>query len=373
MNKEALNKLVYFLKTAEIPIIKKNPKTFLGIAKQPHYENVLSNILAFYFDVNDEHGFENLFINSLQEIIKQKTNKTINLNTSFDIITEYTTDNGGRIDLLLQSKEQAIIIENKVYHHLKDNDLDDYFNTIKLRDDNKVIIVLSLKPEPLLHSREFNNIKHFVNITHFEFLSSVIKNLPNYATDKNKYFYFLEDLYQNIKNLSNKNMKPEELQFYFNNQDKINKAKELYFGTRNYIKTAVENAGYSIKGFNKYNPKNIEEKACYYVCPSNKDLMIMVKFDTLLNSEKKLSLIVKLQNELTQNKENYNSIKFSENEATLLVKAFYNDTKNWAHFAIKEFMIEEIDLPNLSDFIQKELSLDKPIRQIYKKVKNIII
>ena len=373
MNNEALKKLEQFLKTTEIPIIKKNPKTFLGIAKQPQYENVLSNILAFYFDVNEEHGFENLFIDSLQEIIKQKTNKTINLNPGFDTITEYPTNKGGRIDILLKNDKQAIIIENKVYHHLKDNNLDDYFNTIKLRDDKKVIVVLSLKPEPLLHSREFNNIKHFVNITHFEFLSSIITNLPNYTTEKNKYFYFLEDLYQNIKNLSNKNMKPQEIHFYFNNQESINKAKELYFETRKYIKTEVENAGYSIKGFNKYNPKNIEEKACYYVCPSDKNLMIMVKFDTLLNSEKKLSLIVKLQDELTKNREQYKSIVFNEEEKRLLSDHFYEDIKRWVHFAIKEFKIEKIDIPNLSNFIQKELDLDKPIRQIYEKVKNKIV
>ncbi len=53
-----LDELQKFLneKGNSIPIIKKNSKTFLGIAKQPHYENVLSNILAFYFDITEEHG-----------------------------------------------------------------------------------------------------------------------------------------------------------------------------------------------------------------------------------------------------------------------------------------------------------------------------
>ncbi len=39
-----------FLDQASIPSVKQQPKTFLEIARQPHYENVISNIYAFYFD-----------------------------------------------------------------------------------------------------------------------------------------------------------------------------------------------------------------------------------------------------------------------------------------------------------------------------------
>ena len=372
MKQEELNKLEQFLQTTDIPIIKKNPKTFLSIAKQPHYENVLSNILAFYFNVNEEHGLKDLFIDTFQKLITKKlTSKIINLNRNFNVETEYHTDDG-RIDILLRNNEQAIIIENKVYHHLKNNDLDDYFNTTNKSDDKKVVVVLSLKPEPDLYNREFNNIKHFVNITHFEFLENVMKNLTNYLVNKNKYYYFLEDLYQNIKNLSNKNMEKEELQFYFDNQNQINSAKELFFGTRTYLQTEVENAGLSIENLNKYNPKHIKKRGCYYVYPNNKNLMFTIIFGQLLSSEKRLLLIVELQNELTKNKDQYKSIEFNEEERKLLTDNFYTDNKNWAHFAIKEFKLEEIDMSNLSEFIQTELELNKPIRQVYEKIKNII-
>ena len=50
-----LSTLQEFLYQEKIPKIKKRPKTFLGIAKQPHYENVLSNIYAFFFDIKEEH------------------------------------------------------------------------------------------------------------------------------------------------------------------------------------------------------------------------------------------------------------------------------------------------------------------------------
>ena len=58
------NNLQEFLNKNTIPIIQSSPKTFLEIARQPHYENVITNIYAFYFDINEEHGFGNLFVKS---------------------------------------------------------------------------------------------------------------------------------------------------------------------------------------------------------------------------------------------------------------------------------------------------------------------
>ena len=52
-----LEQLQTFLNQNEIPRIKRKPKTFLGIAKQPHYENVLSNVYAFYFNIEENHLF----------------------------------------------------------------------------------------------------------------------------------------------------------------------------------------------------------------------------------------------------------------------------------------------------------------------------
>ena len=44
-----------FINKIEIPNLKPRVKTFLGISKQPHYENVWSNIYAFFF--NEEIAF----------------------------------------------------------------------------------------------------------------------------------------------------------------------------------------------------------------------------------------------------------------------------------------------------------------------------
>ena len=119
-----LTLLQKFLDNNSIPKIKEKQKTFLGIAKQPHYENVLSNIYAFFFDVNEEHGMNDLFLRSFQELIYMTElgeKKNIELHNNFTIETERGTKGGGRIDLLLSSDHHAIIIENKVTISLKLN------------------------------------------------------------------------------------------------------------------------------------------------------------------------------------------------------------------------------------------------------------
>ena len=60
MDKKAIND---FLQSVTIPKAKRKPKTFLGIAKQPHYEVVLSNLYAFYFRPHEVHKLEQ-FVNT---------------------------------------------------------------------------------------------------------------------------------------------------------------------------------------------------------------------------------------------------------------------------------------------------------------------
>ena len=44
-------------------------QSIFNIAGYPHYENVASNILAFYFNPDNEHGLGNLLLHSLLSLI----------------------------------------------------------------------------------------------------------------------------------------------------------------------------------------------------------------------------------------------------------------------------------------------------------------
>ena len=163
-----------------IPETKAIRKNFIAIAGYPKWENVNSNLLAFYLDEKEEHMIGRLFFDSLIDIYFEKINSEnseieekflVNreiLDSEFQVEREVYTPKGNRVDLILKevydfnkvdSKEEnrvevgkfnwAIIIENKIDASIEDNDLIDYWNTIN--SENKIGIVLSIKPISTSH------------------------------------------------------------------------------------------------------------------------------------------------------------------------------------------------------------------------------
>lgn len=362
-----------FLNQNIIPKIKKRPKTFLGIAKQPHYENVMSNIYAFYFNISEVHGMHDLFINSLLELINETkfgAQKKVNEITDFNVNTEVSTKKNGRIDILLYSNDHAIIIENKVYHTLN-NDLEDYWSSTKVTDnleENKIGIVLTLNKLNVTHP-------HFINITHLEFQKRIIQNLGNYLMEaKDKYVVFLKDFYQNTLNMSKSEMDSKELKFYFDNQAKILEVKNFHFAVREHIYNQVEQACELVnEELNLLTSKGEGNKRLrFYLSPKNKNLMITVFFEQLLTVEKRLVLIVEMKNDLLKNKERYKTISFSEREESLIKPDFYeNKNTSWCHFAVNHYVLDENQVVNLSQFIVEKLEGDG-LLSIYRKLNEVV-
>ena len=217
MNTE-INTMKYFesiLKEfEEIPDEIKSASIF-NIAGYPHYENVASNILAFFFNPNNEHNLGSLLLDSLLEVINKEL-----LDTSTIIVNrEVSTDSGGRLDILVESEKQIIGIENKIFHWLA-NDLEDYSKTInnlgKADDKDIVKIILSIREE---------NPKHdFQCITYNDFLLKIKENLGKYASAASqKWLLYLLDFMQTINELQGGNMDFDEKdKFFIENTDRVN-------------------------------------------------------------------------------------------------------------------------------------------------------
>jgi predicted DNA-binding protein len=228
--------LAEFLKL-NIPQAKKRRKNFLEIANYPHYENVISNFYAFYFNQNEEHGFKDMFLQSFLSIIKSKTEKDLEF-TVYQVSTELPTNKGNRIDLLIEEADEtkAIIIENKIYHILN-NDLEDYWRSIKADEKNKVGVVLSLNPLQVKNN-------NFVNITHSELLSQIKKTVGQYLNDADdRHLLFLKDFTENLESFTyRKEEMMEPLKFYFENREKISQLSKMEENARLHITTNIKQA-----------------------------------------------------------------------------------------------------------------------------------
>ena len=359
-----LSELQTFLNQNEIPKIKSKPKTFLGIAKQPHYENVLSNIYAFYFDVNEEHKLKDLFISSLLEVINE-SNHQIETFVNFEVLTEFSVSDQKRIDILLQNTDQAIIIENMVYHHLN-NDLNVYYNDVAA--SVKIGVVLSIDTISSI------NHPHFINITHLQLLYKVMSNLGNYLLEaRDKYVVFLKDLYQNTINLSQPLMNENDFNFYFENQQKINNLVTYRVEARKHLEHEVKRAFNTLEeqdlNIRLYESKGeLGNKLSYFESTIDKNLMFTIVYNGLLKEERTLKLIIELKGKALKNKEIYRGITLSGKDN----ESFYKSkNKVYAHFAVKSYQLEQKDIRSLSQVIINKLNEDGFI-STFTKLENIL-
>ena len=372
--KEELSTLQQFLDQHAIPQIKGNPTTFLGIARQPHYENVLSNIYAFFFNPNAEHGFQDLFIMSLLDCINSSSpgqSKDFSDFSDFTIETEFSTNKGGRIDLLLKNDTSAIIIENKIYHTLNNN-LKDYWSTIinRIEDETRVIgIVLSLK--------EFSdtNHRHFINITHIQLLSKIMDNIGLYLLEaSDKYLVFLKDLHQNIINLSHKIMNEADFNFFFHNQEKINQLVSYKNQITSHLKKEIETAGNSIEECEvktqrggSYN----ENRLRFYTSKKNPDLMLTVVFEKLMTSDRKFVIIIELQGKALSFRDRIDVDKHKSSTTLTFNSDFKTTKKTYAHLAHKWYSPTEDEIFQLSDFIKNVLNQDNFL-EVFRDLDNFL-
>ncbi len=218
MNLDELFRL--YNKYLSLPKFEKNIFEIMGY---PYYENIISNVLAFYFNPKEEHKLNMLFLYSLMQCLGEDIDK-FSIDNFCSIYKEYFTEKGNRIDLIIEFEETVIVIENKIYADLY-NDLDDYYETI-CRDfpdkKNKIFVVLSVENV----SKSISN--KWKNIIYRKFVESIEKNLGSYYQNSDaKYLIYLKDFIMNMNNIIGGNRMDEKIKFYFENQKIINELCKL--------------------------------------------------------------------------------------------------------------------------------------------------
>jgi hypothetical protein len=201
----------------KLPKSEKLLPTYLEISGQPHFENVCSNILAFYFNTNESHGFKDLVLKSFIECIDENLLDEYDIET-INIERELYVDEQKRIDIVIECNDLVITIENKIYHILN-NRLDLYVKSIKNKYHDKKehkFFVLSLKEENPKN-------ENFLPITYEKFFYKLKQNIGGYfVNSNNQHTTFLIDFIQTIENLTKMKTHNEKfLDFYIQNKDEI--------------------------------------------------------------------------------------------------------------------------------------------------------
>ncbi|MBW6482749.1 MAG: PD-(D/E)XK nuclease family protein [Vicingaceae bacterium] len=353
----------------DIPEFTPPDDGFLEIIGLSHYENINSRIYAYFLNQQKEPEIAEKFLAALFELIQQKKADKIISIDDYVVSTEYTT-NKGRIDILIEDKnnESAIIIENKIYHHL-DNPLEEYFDFIKGKSENKVGILLTLHQ---LTPQEINKLdKNYVAITHKEWIDK-IKELGLPANLPLKKYIYLNDFFQTITNLSTMETNINELaKYYFEHSKKINSAIETRNEAQRFVDTQLQILAEKLSSLTR----GKTDKWRHIVKHPNETTYYAIEFESLFKGNNEITVIIELsgdvyekkeiiQEHLEKDKENGINIYKHIKEKGLILNTSGDSKYRYCHLVSKKYQLD-IRKNEIEKFAEK---LEGFIKEDFEKV-----
>lgn len=204
----------------KLPDRVERPPTFMEIAGYPHYENACSNILAFFMDPEESHGLGTLMLDALAN-----AGRIVDADEGFGgniaVEREVSTEAGNRIDLLIESDDRAVLIENKIYANVS-NPFADYTDYLDRRiTDGRAKHKLLLTVFPTDEGRTWE----FANLTYAKFVEEMRSLLGNYVSSADtRYLTIFLDFLNTLGNLQRgTRMDQEFIKFLAERDDDIKK------------------------------------------------------------------------------------------------------------------------------------------------------
>jgi len=219
--------------------------------KVGHYENTHSAIIAEFLSPKSTHGLKETFLELFLDTIKDEKN-IINEHFDFEcknasVKTEAYTRDNGRIDILIENnKNQAIIIENKIFAYDQHEQLKRYDNYArgKYDEDNYLILYLTLDGKEASEQSSDNNKVSYIKISYkddiinwLEKCSSISEKYPLVHATINQYI-------NHIKKITEQDMDTKNYQEIANllcdSTENVKKAFAIYKSKDAFIKTFAE-------------------------------------------------------------------------------------------------------------------------------------
>ncbi len=352
----------------EIPQKPTWKRTLLDIMGCTKLENRWSDLYQFFLLEEEEHGLKDLFIRSLEELIGVEKGWMKN----FCVLREYptkesSTEKEGRIDLLILGEDKkAIIIENKVFHTLEDNPLEQYVKTTKEKGWTDIkLIVLSL-------SNNYGDIDSIdgckcLNLTHSNYINKVKENLPNYLLEANSfYLLILKNFIQNIINVTNMSATNDELLFFSKEFEYISKIQGLYSRIIREYKLSLNKIEFDgLKPDYKSINDDDNNQLVYFQYKKWPNLYLTVMLNYLWNKEGQNKPFVRIVLEIHPDGKNLEEIDNVIREKTkgdkdVKYSNLEDKNKSWRHLAYVDY---DIKFKNGEQFIRPE--------ELVTQIKNI--
>jgi hypothetical protein len=210
--------------------------TLFSIGGRGYFENPTTDLLAFFFDPHQAHGFRDLLLRSFITCIGLEMPDSLDLSEPPQ--REEITSSKNRLDLLLINENWVLAIENKISHAQK-NPFEDYERHLKTRFPEKKIYMAILSPlDTSTHSS-------WIPVSYKKFVSEVLTQLGMYSTQTKftKWFVFLREFLIHLENeATERAMEDKQVEFVEKNYTTIGQLIEL----RDKYHETIEQKGKSV-------------------------------------------------------------------------------------------------------------------------------
>jgi hypothetical protein len=214
---ENYEKLIQQIKELAKPRVERN---IFSIGGRGHYENPITDILAFFINPNEEHGFGTLFLQSLFEsaIVVPPI-----LQVSAPPCREQYSNQGNSLDLVVEGDDWVLVVENKVWHQAV-NPFDDYvqFARAYYKGKTPYFILLSVREEmPPTGWR---------NVTWRTYVDQLKKNVGAYLTTAGnvKWHVIMREFLLNVESeCGDESMSDARIEFVRSNYEAIQEMNEM--------------------------------------------------------------------------------------------------------------------------------------------------
>jgi hypothetical protein len=224
-NEQELKKIFSSEFWENIPEVKPKSTSFIGSILKSN-ENRIQALLTYCLSPNEGHEINPIFFEALCECISELGVDFFidDYYEGYEILSEYTCEKNGRIDILIKTKEpwdatrKAIIIEMKLDSILHNN-LEDYYDSVTdCREENKIGIVLGINDisNTISHDKF-----HFLSLNQFFEKIKVIYEKEEKDLNDESYSYFFKDFFTYIEKFKRNFLDietKEHLNFLFEHQ-----------------------------------------------------------------------------------------------------------------------------------------------------------
>lgn len=254
-----INQAQHLLKMfAQLEQPAEQRKTLLEVLGKNRREVTNSKLLQFFLDTQEAHGLRDLVLQALCRCLRlpdqpvRKTHAVKTEESCKDVLQ------AGRIDLMVQMQGERIIIENKLFHHAKNNPFESYVEYCEQQwpEEVKHYVLLGLEPPTTLHPS-------FVFVSHFDLAKQIRAELTEHLGRADHYYLtLLIDYLNTIDNLNpqsrSSKMELALVKFYQDNKDLIQAIVDGFDEVKEHYQQYLEEVFEKLKS---YDPELEEQQA----------------------------------------------------------------------------------------------------------------